>query len=181
MTPQEVRNIRLKNDYQQMCNIKGSIIDWIPIRGIPPHIEEYKLTVNIRTIIDSTPSYRSRHELSLVIPTDYPVAPPIITMVSQPKPFHPNWWPNGLWCKGSYHMSESLGDFVIRMIKTLQFDPLITDPNSSADPSASRWYERASSQRYFPCDNTVLPDPTNTQPIAPKRFEIVEKKRFDIK
>ena len=49
-TPQEIRKIRLANDYKQMCNIRGSIISWVVTEGSEPYVEEYKLTVHVRTI-----------------------------------------------------------------------------------------------------------------------------------
>lgn len=184
MTPQERRNIRLKNDYQQMCNIKSDIIEWTPVRGIAPHVEEYRLTIHIRTIVSSTPSYRTVHELTLSLPSTYPTSAPIIKMTTMPKPFHPNWYPDGKWCPGNYLMTEGLGDFVIRMIRTLQFDPDITNPNSAADGTAKNWYLTRTNQRYFPCDTTSLPDPTNTRTPASGRFNVQEespKKRFNIR
>jgi ubiquitin-protein ligase len=185
MTPQEIRNIRLKNDYQQMYNIKGSIIDWVSLKGTTPFIEEYEITINIKTIISSSPSYRNQHKVILTIPPTYPRNPPEIRMTTTPKPFHPNWYRDGRWCSGSdWHMSEGLGDFVIRMIRTLQFDPDITNPNSPADTEANAWYNSASSKTYLPCDTTPLPDPANTQIIPeanePKKFAVQEKKKFNI-
>ena len=61
-TPQEIRRIRLANDYKQMCNIKGNVITWESTKGTAPYIEEYKITINVRTIIgigSDTPQYRN--------------------------------------------------------------------------------------------------------------------------
>ena len=42
-TPQEIRQIRLKNDHKEMVNIKGNIVSWKPVKGTPPFVEEYEL------------------------------------------------------------------------------------------------------------------------------------------
>jgi|GEM_PF-5792724 len=49
-TPQEIRRIRLKNDYDQMCNIKGNAISWMATKGTEPYVEEYKIALHIRSI-----------------------------------------------------------------------------------------------------------------------------------
>ena len=59
--------------------------------------------------------------------------PPKTVMVSAPQPFHPNWFTSKNWCFGTWSMSEALGDHVIRMVKTLQFDLDITNEHSPAN------------------------------------------------
>ena len=72
MTPQEIRNLRLKNDYDEMVNIKGAIITWKALRGTPPYVEEYELTVNIRGITGNTPDYRDTHVIKVILPAAGP-------------------------------------------------------------------------------------------------------------
>lgn len=177
MTPQEIRNLRLKNDYEEMENIKGALIDWKPVRGTLPFIEEYELTVNVNGIISSTPSYRDKHTIKLVLPAGYPIAPPEIYMQSTPIVFHPNWFPVGKWCFGKWMMAEGLGHHVVRMIRTIQYDTEITNENSPANQEANKWYLLKKNSGLFPCDRKGLPDPTK------KRFEINQtpKKKFIIK
>lgn len=162
-TPQEIRRIRLANDYKQMCNIKGNIISWVPTKGTAPYIEEYKITVNVRTITgvrDDVPQYRESSVVTVTLPPDYPMKPPKTVMVSSPQPFHPNWFTSKNWCFGTWVMSEALGDHVIRMIKTLQFDLDITNENSPANSEANSWYISKKRSGLFPCDRTRLPDPS---------------------
>jgi ubiquitin-protein ligase len=177
MTPQEIRSLRLKNDYEEMVNIKGAIIDWKAVRGNPPYVEEYELTVNVNGIISDVPAYRSQHIIKLVLPADYPNKPPEIHMLSIPFVFHPNWYVVGRWCYGKWLMPEGLGHHVLRMIRTIQYDSEITNENSAANIEANKWYLSKRNSRLFPCDRKVLPDPTK------KRFEINEgtKKKFIIK
>lgn len=178
LTPQEQRKIRLKNDFREMRNIEGSSIEWNDIKGSQPHVEEYDLVINIRTIISSGPKYRECHKIKIILPENYPFSAPLTTMITKPQPFHPNWYPNGKWCYGYWEVSEGLGHHVIRMIRTLQFDPAITNPDSAANSKAKSWYLKNRDQKLFPCDHTVLPDPTSSRfkIIAPVRgrFEIVK-------
>lgn len=163
VTPQEARKIRLKNDHQEMSNIRGNVVQWKPVKGEPPYVEAYELTVKIRTIISSEPRYRDEHVIYLELPENYPTVAPQINMRTSPPPFHPNWYSNGNWCYGSWDVSEGLGHHVVRMIRTLQFDLEITNPDSPANASASDWFESNQNKGLFPCDTTVLPDPTKSR------------------
>ena len=174
-TPQEIRRIRLANDYKQMCNIKGNVITWESTKGTAPYIEEYKITINVRTIIgigSDTPQYRNSSVVMVTLPPDYPVKPPKTVMISSPQPFHPNWFTSKNWCMGSWSMSEALGDHVIRMVKTLQFDLDITNENSPANREANSWYLTKKRSGLFPCDRTKLPDPSSTSTSENSGFVI---------
>jgi ubiquitin-protein ligase len=175
-TPQEARRIRLGNDHNEMLNIKGDVIQWKSVKGEAPYVEAYELTVKIRTIISSQPSYRNEHIIYLELPNGYPREAPTISMRTTPPPFHPNWYLNGRWCFGSWDLSEGLGHHVIRMIRTLQFDPDITNTNSPANGDASSWYTSNKNREFFPPDRTILPDPTKS------KFSIQSsvKKKFDV-
>jgi ubiquitin-protein ligase len=176
-TPQEIRNIRLKYDYKEMCNIRGAIISWRALRGAPPCVEAYQLTVNIRSIIGDGPNYRDQHVINVEIPANYPNTPPLVVMVSDPGIFHPNWWPaDKRWCYGTWNISEGLGYYIIRMLRTLQFDPIISNENSPANSAAKNWYVRHLHGGFFPCDTQTLPDPSKdrfpSEAVIKKRFEV---------
>lgn len=179
-TPQEIRKIRLANDYKQMCNIQGNVISWTALRGMAPYIEEYNITVNVRTIIgvtNGTPQYRNSSVVKITLPPDYPIRAPKATMVSVPQPFHPNWFTTKNWCYGTWSMSEALGDYVIRMVKTLQFDTDITNENSPANGDANSWYISNKYSGLFPCDHTRLPDPSTSGAQTPQNRGFVIKRR----
>jgi ubiquitin-protein ligase len=163
-TPQEIRKIRLENDHKEMLHLRGDIIQWKPLRGNPPYIEEYEITVNVRTICSvnsrGKPSYRDSNVVHLSIPADYPRAAPDVIMLTKPPPYHPNWFTEGRWCYGKWNPTESLGDYVIRMVKTLQYDTYITNEGSPANRDAGEWYIANRNSGLFPCDNKTLPDPT---------------------
>lgn len=176
-TAQERRRIRLQNDYKEMQNIKGSIIQWQPLSGTAPYIEAYEITIHVRTIISSRPDYRDTHVLHVTLPPGYPESAPQIVMQTSPQPYHPNWYSDKRWCYGSWDISEGLGHHVVRMIQTLQFDMEITNPDSSANSNATSWYNANLRRGLFPCDKQILPDPTG---IPNKRFDIHTKKTFRI-
>jgi len=175
-TPQQFRRERLESDYQEMCNIRGAMIQWEPLSGTAPHIEAYHLTVRVRTLIGPD-RYRESHEIDVVLPPGYPHSPPDMNMLTKPQPFHVNWYLSGKWCPGSnWSKFDPLGREVIRMIRTLQFDSEITNVNSAANPAARDWYTANLRRGIFPTDTQVLPDPSK------RRLEIVApaKKRFEI-
>jgi ubiquitin-protein ligase len=176
MTPQEIRNLRLKSDYEEMANIRGALINWKPLRGTPPYVEEYELTVNVKGIIANGPTYRDTHVIKVILPADYPTSAPFVQMVSTPFLFHPNWFVNGRWCFGKWMMPEGLGHHVVRMIRTIQYDTEITNEASPANQDANKWYLQKRNSGLFPCDRKQLPDPTkkrfDVQPVTKKKFEI---------
>ncbi len=176
MTPQERRKIRLKNDYKEMKNILSPIVQWKLLEGEPPHVEAYELTVNIRTIISPERDYRDSHIIRITLPSRYPISPPETMMITRPQPYHPNWYREGKWCYGNWGIAEGLGHHVVRMMKTLQFDKDITNPESATSSVIRDWYVEHLNSGWFPCDKTVLPDPTKS------RFEIQKqaKRKFSI-
>lgn len=174
MTPAEQRRIRLKNDYQTMVNIKRPWLDWRVVRGEAPFVEEYELSVRLRTIVGPSPEYADHHLISIFLPPTYPHnSAPQIKYLGDTRPFHPNWFSDGRWCFGTWLIHESLGQHVKRMLQTLQYDPQITYTGSPANRDATTWYlaRQKSQPRLFPCDRTDLPDPTTS------RLKIKENKQ----
>jgi len=176
MTPQEIRNKRLKNDFHEMENIRGDVISWKPLKGTKPYIEEYELTINVKTIVDEMPEYSYMQKMKVVLPARYPDVAPEIRMIDKPFPYHPNWYKDGKWCFGTWFMAESLGNHIIRMIKTLQYDKDITNEHSPANRDANIWYKENKNSHLFPCDRSRLPDPS----ISKKPFKIKKKPTFTI-
>lgn len=176
-TRREQTQIRLRNDHREMENIRGPLIAWEPISGEEPFVDAYDVTVNVRTIIGPGPDYRDVHRIRVELPGSYPLSPPSIRMITRPQPFHPNWFGDGRWCYGSWDFTESLGRHLLRMIKTLQFDGDITNPNSPANTVARDWYVNRRNERLFPCDSHVLPDPTKVRFRVDRRSEATDTRR----
>nr|VFK45976.1 MAG: Ubiquitin-protein ligase [Candidatus Kentron sp. TC] len=167
----DIRTIRLKNEYEQMNNLarQGDLISWKAASGTAPYVDGYLLTVKARTLTGPEPSYRDTHSIRVTIPYDYPNSAPKVQMLSSPYVYHPNWYTDGRWCHGSWNSSESLGDFVIRMIKTLFFDEEITNPGNSANGEAKNWYQNSRNKRYLPKPPAGYPDPTAVPTFKVKR------------
>jgi ubiquitin-protein ligase len=161
MTPAEQRRVRLKNDFLEMENIRGSLVLWRPAAGVQPFVEEYELTVRVSTIIGPDRETRQEHIIRLRLPEGYPVTAPETHMLTRPQPFHPNWYITGKWCYGTWDMAEGLGHHVVRMIRTLQFDAEITNAGSAANSAARDWYNSNQHKGWFPVDTQRLPDPTH--------------------
>lgn len=159
----ETTKARLANDYRELMSMTGPLLEVQAISGKPPYVDEYELTIRLRTIIGPEPTYRGVHKIRISLPAGYPQSDfPRAVMVSKPYPYHANWFPNGAWCYGSSsHCTEGLGQFVVRLMRTLQFDPYLIDITSVANLDAATWYDQ---NRYaaglFPCDKTTLPQPT---------------------
>lgn len=172
MTPQEIRRQRLSHDARQMQRIHSDLIG-VQEFGSPP--DRYVLTVRVKTIIGPVPDFRDQHEIELTLPAGYPMTKPEARMLTRPQPFHPNWFGSGIWCSGDdWNPTEGLGFFVLRMVRTLQFDPDITNPSSPANREAAVWYTQRLPRGEFPCDHSVLPDPEHNRfqmrPPSASRF-----------
>lgn len=154
MTPEEMRRERLRNDHSEVRRLHGDVLS-IQAEGSPPH--RYRMMLRVKSIIGPGPTYRSEHEVQIDLGAGYPDSQPQVTMVSKPPPFHPNWFVDGRWCSGDWDMEEGLAAFVIRMIRTLRFEPGFTYPGSAANREASDWYVRNRENGLFPCDRTPLP------------------------
>lgn len=153
---------RKATDYRELMSMKGPVLDVKPISGTPPYVDAYELTIYVRSIVGPEPTYRGVHKVIITLPAGYPMTDfPEAVMVSKPYPYHTNWFKNGAWCYGSgSHCTEGLGNFVVRLIQTLQFDENLIDTNSAANLDASNWYKRHKNiPGLFPCDTTKLPQP----------------------
>lgn len=170
---EDLRSIRLRNDHAQMSNLRGHMIDWQPIRGQAPYVEEYLLTVRVRTIVHPHPRYRDAHQIRVILPRDYPMRPPAAFMLTKPWAYHPNWYAtDGRWCYGSWSITESLAQYVLRMVRSLQYDMEITNENSPANAEANRWYKlNRSVPGLFPCDTQPLPSPEREKKVFNMRIQ----------
>lgn len=177
-SPAEQRRIRLKNDYQTMVNMSRPWLEWRAIKGEIPYVEEYELSVRLRTIVGPKPTYSNSHKISVVLPATYPhTSAPHIRYLGEPKPFHPNWFVDARWCYGTWLVHESLGQHVKRMLQTLQYDQQITNEGSAANSAARDWYVSRLGSNLFPCDTTVLPDPTTSR----LKIKALPTKKFVLK
>ncbi len=159
---ESIRASRIANDYKEMIKLLESPnITWELIKGDSPYVEEYLITLKIHT-------YKSKDEIMdsckirITLPDQYPKIAPIATML-EPRIFHPNWYPSGRYDCGRFMPTESLGCFVIRMIRTIQFEDEVINPHSSSNTEAAKWYLENQDNGIFPTDNIDLPVLRNEQ------------------
>jgi len=173
---------RLCNEYQELMRLNGNIIKIEPCDNplYEQHkfYEHYKITFNIRTIINPTPEYRMSTVCELHIPPGYPRAAPKLICISNPVPWHVNWYQSGVWDYGCWDWSNPLSNFIIRCAKTLQFDPLVTNVNSCSNHDALKfWNENRKNQLIIPCDGQTLPSVDSG--VTPKYTIKITKKEDD--
>ena len=125
MDPEQIKKLRLKHDYLEMCKLSGDAISFIPLRGDIPFVKEYKLIINARTIVGidkkKKPIFREKSEVIVTLPSDYPQRPPTWLMTTLPI-FHSDFYENGAWSYGVYRFGELLTDMVISLVKSFQYE-----------------------------------------------------------
>ena len=161
MLDPRVRTQRLREDFAALQRMKCDAFDFDAF--MPPAPDRYVLRFKLRSLIKvdgGRPIYSQPghvHVVHLNLPPEYPdllsrehvhFAPPSI--------FHPNVWANGDYCVRGFSLSESLGRFVLRLARTIQFDPAYTGDDSPANHDANSWFR--ANRRLFPLDRTRLPD-----------------------
>lgn len=159
MTIREAFRSRQASDYHELMSMRGSVLDVVPISGTPPYVEEYELTIKVRSIVGPEPTYRSVHKVHLSWPIGHPLCnAPKAVMISKPYTFHPNWFKNGAWSYGSGDIcSKGVRNFVVFLIQSLQFDENLIDLGSVSNLDAANWYrEHKNIPGMFPCNATQL-------------------------
>ena len=180
----EIRLARLRSDLEAVRRLEGKMIS---VRAAGDAPTRYELEMRVRSIIGPQPTYRDVHQLEITLRPGYPESPPVALMVSRPQPYHPNWFGDGRWCSGRrWSIYQGLADFILRVVKTLQFAPELIDPDDPANARARDWYLENLSRGLFPCDRQVLPDHTISLALpASKRLVIRQpgaaKKHFHLK
>ena len=162
MDIRQLHKIRIKNDYEQMCRLKTSpMIDWVAVKGTAPYIEEYLLTINVRTYKAQNVTMNQVKVRIKLDPTYPDVAP--VTKMEGTLVYHPHWFTDGRFCCGTYVKTQQLGDYVVAMIQSLQYDHALINPRSPANYDAMKWYlDNKNNRTLFPCDKQVPPNPNGS-------------------
>ena len=158
-SPAEMRLERLKSDWESMVRIRGPVVDWKALSGQDKYVDDYALTIRVRSITGPAPNFRDTHNFRITLPGDYPTASPDISSTDNPIPFNPNFFKTGRWCLGTWAETDTLGKTVLRMVRTLQFDPKLINVRSPANSDARAWYDRQAGSGLFPTDRQLLPNP----------------------
>tara|TARA_R110002096_G_scaffold318022_4_gene512402 strand:- start:1061 stop:1654 length:594 start_codon:yes stop_codon:yes gene_type:complete len=170
------RRLRLKNEYGDMVKFQQQCpwVTWEVVSGSPPYVTEYKLKLEVKSVISSGFDFRNNHEIRLKLPSTFPESSPEIVMVTRPAPYHPNWWRDGRWCEGagSWDSEIDLVDHVVRMVRTLEFDTEVSNPESYTDGDAekAKWFCKMRDSGRLPVART--PKPNLTGKVEQETFEI---------
>ncbi len=173
----ESRDDRLIHDYHEMMKIQNRpYLSWIVTKGEPPCAREYLLTVRLRTYALTVRSGRytvgviRRCTIRVTLWDSYPKAAPHITMLNIPPVFAPDWYSKGTYSPSQpWREDTSLKDYILQMLKTLQYDLPDTPNTAPANYKAQDWYQKCRHDRsLFPCDATKLTenDPLQTSAAA---------------
>ncbi len=174
----ESRNDRLSSDYREMMKIQDRpYLSWIATKGELPCVEEYLLTVKLRTYALSvrsgvhTVGVIDRCVIRITLWDSYPAVAPYVRMLNLPPVFHPDWYSKGTYSPHTpWDPATSLKDFVAGMLKTLRYDPERIDTTAPANYKALDWFmKNRDNDKLFPSDTTVLSE--NTQ----EEIDAIEK------
>lgn len=188
----ENRSDRLAADFKEMLKIQNRpYLSWIVTKGELPYAQEYLLTVNIRTYALSLRERRytvgaiRRCTVKVTLWDSYPVAAPSIRMLDIPPVFHPNWYSKGSYCPCEpWDPDCSLKDFVMRMLRTLCYDPAVIELTAPANFKALDWYlKNQDDETLFPSDTAALTENDEEETAAAEEAansfdEIVDDQPF---
>jgi ubiquitin-protein ligase len=169
------RRARLAQDYREMLKLQARpYLSWIATKGELPYAEEYLLYVRLRTYALSVreDSYVvgtiDRCTIRVTLWDSYPYVAPSITMLNLPPVFHPDWYSKGTYCpREPWRPDCPLKDHVLRMLRTLQYEPSEADTDSPANYKALDWYRKnRDNTAWFPSDSTPLTENTSQQIAA---------------
>lgn len=160
MFTEKQKRLRLENEYEAMEALQKRCdwLRWDVAAGNAPHVTEYRLTVQVPTVIDAHFKMRDSHEITVALPSTFPDSAPNIVMTSRPEPYHPNWWSDGRWCFGgpsSWDPETDLVDHILRMVRTLKFDLEVSNPQSATDNEKARWYCDMRDKGKFPLSGAL--------------------------
>ena len=177
------RRDRLAEDFREMLKLQSRpYLSWIATKGELPYAEEYLLDVRLRTYALSVreDSYIvgtiDRCTIRVTLWDSYPYVAPSITMLNLPPVFHPDWYSKGTYCpREPWRPDRSLKDHVLRMLKSLQYDPSEQDTDSPANYKALDWYRKnRDNTAWFPSDRTPLTENT------PQQIAALEKTAYGV-
>lgn len=171
----ENRNERLEKDFGEMLKLKNRpYLDWMVIKGEPPCAEEYLLRIKLRTYVfrakngKCTVGAVSHSTIKVTLRDSYPDTAPYVTMLDIPPIFHPDWYSKGTYCPiDAWTPDTSLKDFILRMLRTLQYDPSLIKEELPANYKALEWFiKNRDTSSLFPSDTTVLTENSEEETAA---------------
>lgn len=118
---------------------------------------KYNIVAFIRSIADPTPRYVKSVQMTITFPESYPADSPSVCLYKT-QLFHPNFTVHGKWTDNSVRNDETLSDYLMRLIKTMQFKEI--NAETVADRNAMAFYHKNKDRGVFPTDKVNY----NTKP-----------------
>ena len=168
------RNERLAADYRDMLKIQDRpYLSWVAVKGELPYVEEYLLTVKLRSYALGVSSGRyvvgvvDRCTVKVTLWDSYPNVAPNVRMLSLPPVFHPAWYSKGTYCPPvPWRKDASLKDYVMQMLRTIRYEPELMDAAAPANYKALDWYLKHRDSGLFESDQTELSENTDEEAAA---------------
>lgn len=165
----EIRNARLKSDYERMLALTDHN-DLIAIEradGKPP--ETYTLRYNCRGVVGmerARPVFGELHRVRIFLPAEYPARPPQMRWLTPF--FHPNVNAEGtVVCVDKWYPSKFLDDLTIMLGRMIQYKNYSETSALRAD--AALWAMQNKDR--LPVDDRPL-RPGSSRPVDVGEFEI---------
>jgi len=111
--------------------------------------ENFSVQVFVRTTISSAPKFVDSVSMLLSFPSAFPIKAPLIC-VGQCRFFHPNFTDDGQWLEAKLENNESLSEYLMRLIRVLQYKEI--DTENVANRNAMAWYNKHRGSDLFPTD-----------------------------
>ena len=179
----ESRNERLAREYREMLKIQDRpYLNWIPIKGEIPYVEEYLLNVRLRSYVLTAEDGRylvgvqNRWTIKVSLRGSYPHVAPYIRMLNIPPVFHPFWYSKGTYCAPDQWRSETpLKDHILKMLASLKYDPDAIMTDTPANYKALEWAKKNQDQPgLFPSDGTILNENNTDEIKESSLLEIID-------
>lgn len=117
--------------------------------GVSGEGKEYNLTIFVRSLSDDTPRFVQSVQLRIVLSPAFPSKPPIVVLRNT-RLFHPNFTADGVWTDNEVREGESISDYLLRLVQTLQFKRIRQD--RIGNRNAMAWYNKNKASGLFPTD-----------------------------
>lgn len=133
---------RRRVDIIQLQALQGKMPRTLTILGVTGDpARSIKLRISIPTANNSAYPREKQEtsEVEIVLPENYPFPPGPSVSFTTPI-WNPNVYKSGKWCFGEWNVTENLSLFVIRLMKVIALDPIITNPESAANVEAANWF-----------------------------------------
>lgn len=163
-----VREERLLAEFEAIKRFRSKTMTWEAARGNPP--DEYRFTYALKSIVvfnNKAPVFHKGFVVEVKFPLEFPRKQPIVRLVGEPKPFHPNIWADGRFClEGSQHWIPGIGvplDSLCQMVgEIIAFQTFNLDSPANNDRTLRDWL--LSNAHNLPIDNSAirLPDIEDT-------------------